>query len=388
MIFSKILSRLSLSLVCLVFLVFGFAGAVFASGLVDTNKVYYKAEVIKIERVPNLTEAQDFRATQVVDLRFLNGEMKGKVAEDVDYPLPGIRGAEELLPIGAKVIVNATNFDPQLNTGFIIEDFVRDYKLWTLFGLFLVMVLAVSGLSGIKSFLGLMVSVGLIVFVFIPQVLAGGNPILLSLLVGLAMMTLTLFIAHGFNKKTLSALLGMGVTLVFVVILATLVNKWLLLTGFVDEEIRFLYLDGIKFDFVGLLTGSMLLGALGVLDDVTVSQSAIVHELNDANPKLSFWSLYERALRVGRDHIASTVNTLALAYFAASLPLFLLLYQGSVAPGVVLQMELIATEITRMIVGSMAIVLSIPLTNYIACYFVKNDFFPNLKKGDHKGCSC
>jgi uncharacterized membrane protein len=293
-----------------------------------------------------------------------------------------------LLPIGAKVIVNATNFDPELNTGFIIEDFVRDYKLWTLFGLFLLMVLAVSGLSGIKSFLGLMVSVGLIVFVFIPQVLAGGNPILLSLLVGLAMMTLTLFIAHGFNKKSLSALLGMGVTLVFVVILATLVNKWMLLTGFVDEEIRFLYLDGIKFDFVGLLTGSMLLGALGVLDDVTVSQSAIVHELNDANPKLSFWSLYERALRVGRDHIASTVNTLALAYFAASLPLFLLLYQGSVAPGVVLQMELIATEITRMIVGSMAIVLSIPLTNYIACYFVKNDLLPNLKKGDHKGCSC
>ena len=111
----------------------------------DVEKILYKAKVIKIERVPDFSEEQDFRATQVLDLKFTSGELKGDVVQDVDYPLPGIRGEAELLPLNANLIVDATNFDQELGTGLIIEDQVRDYKLVILFLAFMFLVLLVSG---------------------------------------------------------------------------------------------------------------------------------------------------------------------------------------------------------------------------------------------------
>ncbi|PIQ79559.1 hypothetical protein COV81_01685 [Candidatus Peregrinibacteria bacterium CG11_big_fil_rev_8_21_14_0_20_41_10] len=362
------------------------AGLVFGNMAFALEVNSAKAEIVNVISSPNFeTLGENEQAVQVFNLKILNGEYAGTIVENVEYGAISSLGPSSLLGQGDKVLVDLTSY---LSTGqVVVQEVVRTLPLVVLFGIFLVLVLVVSGWPGLRSFIGLIASILLIVFMYIPQVLAGGSPLLLSLLYGTIIMVIALPFAHGFNRKTMAALFGTLMTLVVVLILAYIFAHWAHLSGFVDEEVRFLYLDGINFDFRGLMIGAMILGTLGVLDDVTVSQSAIVFELNEANPKFTFKQLFLRALNVGRDHIASTVNTLALAYIGVSLPLLLLLYQGNVGFDFFIQYEVVTTEIVRMLVGSIGIVFSIPVTNYIACYLAKTEVFKKLPVGDHVGCN-
>lgn len=346
------------------------------SPISQANLDYAEAKILEVTNEEN---------RQIVDLMITEGQLEDSVVKEVEYGWDPELADPYLLEAGDKVIVNLYAYESSGQV--IIEDTVRTVPVVVLTGIFLLLVLFVAGWHGLRSFLGLFASVILIVFFYLPQVLAGGNALLLSLVYGLVIMVIALLIAHGITKKSVSAFMGTAVTLVAILVVAYLFSDWAQLTGFVDEEIRFLAVDGLSFDYQGLLIGAMLLGALGVLDDVTVSQAAIVFELDDANKKFSFKDLFYRALNVGRDHIVSTVNTLALAYLATSLPLLLLLSEGVVPFRYFAQSEIMITEILRILVGSIGIVLSIPLTNYIACLMAKKDWFKKLPVGRSRPCS-
>jgi uncharacterized membrane protein len=226
----------------------------------------------------------------------------------------------------------------------------------------------VGGLRGAASFVGMMVSIGILLSYIVPQILSGSNPVVISLIGSLAIGALTIYIAHGVSKKSHVALASMTAILLLVAGLAYMAVKAAQLVGLGSEEARFLQFgDTANINLQGLLLGGILLGALGVLDDITVSQASIVFELKEAKKDISWHELYERSLNIGRDHVASLVNTLVLAYAGANLPLFLLFILNEQSPDwVTLNSDILVEEIVRTLAGSIGLVLAVPLSTFIA----------------------
>jgi uncharacterized membrane protein len=161
------------------------------------------------------------------------------------------------------------------------------------------------------------------------------------------------------------AVVGTFTALLLTVGLSALTVELARFSGFASEESLYLtFID--QFDVTGLLLAGIVLGALGALDDVTVTQASAVWEVRRANPSLARRDLYQAGLRVGRDHIASTVNTLLLAYAGASMPLLLLFALSGQSLGIVANSEVVATEIIRTVVGSIGLVAAVPITTWLA----------------------
>jgi len=183
----------------------------------------------------------------------------------------------------------------------------------------------------------------------------------------LFIIPITFYLSHGFNKKTTVAVGGTVIALIITGILAGIFVEAAKLTGFASEEAGFLQVakQGLV-NIKGLLLAGIIIGVLGVLDDVTVSQSAIVFQLKQANAKIKAGELYKRAMDVGKDHISSMVNTLVLVYTGAALPLLLLFIDNPHPFSEVVNYEIIADEIVRTLVGSIGLVLAVPITTLIA----------------------
>jgi uncharacterized membrane protein len=189
-------------------------------------------------------------------------------------------------------------------------------------------------------------------------------------------MFVALYLAHGFNARTTTAMLGTLASLAITGLLAVVFVEATKFTGFGSEEAVFLQISAQQVNLQGLLLGGIIIGTLGVLDDVTVTQASSVWELHAANPNLGTTGLYRAALRIGRDHIASTVNTLVLAYVGASLPLLLLFTLSNRPLGDVLTSEVMAEEIVRTLVGSIGLVASVPITTALASVVARSDSSP------------
>jgi uncharacterized membrane protein len=202
----------------------------------------------------------------------------------------------------------------------------------------------------------------------VPQVVAGNSPVLMSLLSAFLIIPTTFFVAHGFNRKTLVSVVGTAASLSVTAAMAYGFILFTHLLGFAQEEA--LYLQGAGFanlDMQGLLLAGIIIGALGILDDITISQASVVESLAAANPRYSSRELYRAAMGVGRDHIASLVNTLVLVYTGASLPLLLLFYSNSTVPfATAINQEVIATEVVRTLVSSIGIIAAVPITTALA----------------------
>jgi uncharacterized membrane protein len=207
-----------------------------------------------------------------------------------------------------------------------------------------------------------------VVKIVVPLLLRGFDPILLAVGIGGAVSVLTLLLTEGPGRVTLSAALGTLAALVLTAGLAaafTAAARFTALQG--SEEIAFLIpLVGERIDLQGILLAATVFGALGVLDDVTVTQAATVEQLHHADPTASRGGVIGRAMRVGRSHIAATVNTLVLAYLGAGLPLLLLFALSAQSPLTVLNGEIVAVEVIRALVGSIGIVAAVPLTTVVA----------------------
>ena len=250
---------------------------------------------------------------------------------------------------------------------FYVSDFVRTTPLLLSAFLFLGLVALVGRGRGIRSLSGTLFSLVVIFTFILPQIIAGRDPVLVSISGSVVLLAFSTYLVYGWNFKAHAAVVGMMLSLVLTGGLAWLFVSWTRLTGLSVEEGAYLVMElGQGINLRGLVLGGIIIGSLGVLDDVCVGQASAVFELVNANRELSWRELFRSSLNIGRDHIAAMVNTLLLAYVGASMPLMLVftIYQEPIWRRI--NREPIAEEIVRTLVGSMGLVLAVPITGFIA----------------------
>jgi len=255
---------------------------------------------------------------------------------------------------------------PDGETYFIV-DYVRDFPLLLITLLFCGLVIVIGRFQGLMSLIGIALSFLVILRFIIPAIISGFDPVLVSVVGAGTVVIASLYIGHGVNTKTNVALAGTVGALVLTALLGSVAIEISNFSGLASEEtatVDIVAEGGLNAR--GLLLAGMIIGAIGVLDDVTVTQSSAVLELRRANPSLEARELYARGMNVGRDHIVSTVNTLVLVYAGASLPLLMLLSLQTDSVSHLINQEFIAVEIVRTLVGSIGIVASVPLTTGLA----------------------
>lgn len=292
---------------------------------------------------------------------------------------------DQRLSSGTEVIVAQVTL-PDGELAYAIVDTYRLPALaWLLVG-FLVLVTVVAKYRGLLAALGMFLSIGMLFGLMVPALLQGKDPLVVIVLGASAIAALTLYLSHGWHLKTHIALASLITTLLAVVVLASLSIELAQLVGLGTEEAAFLQLSVDQaINLRGLLLGGIILGALGVLDDIVVSQVSVVAQLKAANTSLSFEELYTRALEVGKDHVASLVNTLVLAYAGANLPLFLLFYLSQETPWWVnVNSQIIAEEVVRTLVGSISLVVAVPFATVLAAALLsKHSLLPKVSAHHH-----
>ena len=279
---------------------------------------------------------------------------------------------EPELEVGDELRVSRTDLVPGApptaagTPSYALSDFERRSPMLWLAIAFAALVIAFGRLRGALSLVGLAASLAVIVLFIVPAILDGTEPLAVAIVGSLAVMLLTIPLAHGLGPKSIAAMLGTTASLMLVAALALLFTELTNLTGLASEEPALLQLGGVEVSFEGLLLAGMVIGALGVLDDVTVSQASTVLALRRANPGLGFRELHGRALEVGRDHVSATVNTLVLAYAGASLPVLLIFGSGELGFVDAVNVELVAQEIVATLVGSIGLIAAVPITTALA----------------------
>ncbi|MFC7641126.1 YibE/F family protein [Streptosporangium lutulentum] len=246
-----------------------------------------------------------------------------------------------------------------------ISDHDRSSSLWLAGVAFVLAVIAFGRWRGVMALIGLVITFVLLLTFVIPAILAGQSPLLVAIVGAGAIMLMVLYLTHGVSIPTSMAVVGTLVSLSLTGLLSYAAIGIVQLNGITDESS--FYLDtSYQINTQGLLLASIIIGSLGVLDDVTVTQSVTVTELAHANPGYTFAQLYRAAARVGRAHIASVINTIILAYAGASLPLLLLISVGEQPIGEVVTNPVIATEIVRSVMGTLGLIAAVPITTALA----------------------
>jgi uncharacterized membrane protein len=316
-------------------------------------------ETGKVEIAPGQSQP-----VQRLELEIVSGPLRGERAQ-VEHGATDLSSEELLFREDDHVLVTVAA-RAEGGYAFMITDVVRTGALTLLGAMFLGFTVMVSGWKGVRALIGLAVSFVLLLGFVLPQILAGRNPVLVSVIGSLGLLAVTLYLTQGWALKTHAALLGVCITLILTGALAAFAVNLSRLSGFGSEEAMLLQTAGASVNLRGLLLAGIIVGTLGVLDDVIVGQASAVMELADANPALSWRDLYLRAMNIGQDHIAATVNTLVLAYVGAAMPM-LLLFQLYPEPWTqTLNREMIAEEIVRTLVGSLGLIAAVPITTLIA----------------------
>jgi uncharacterized membrane protein len=297
----------------------------------------------------------------------LDGPRAGEVVS-VDFEAPGPTALSTPFAVGEEVVVEFS-VTPDGEFAAVSDHWRLPLLTWLFVG-FVALVVIVGGWRGIRALIALALTLAVVVKVVLPLLLAGWAPVPVAVGIATAVTVVTMLLTEGPRRSTLAAAIGTFGALALTALIAAVVSaagQFSPLQG--SEEAGYLKsLLGADFDVGGLLLAAVIFGALGVLDDVTISQAATVAELAEADPSASRSSLVSRAMNVGRSHIAATINTLFLAYVAASLPLLLLFAVGRQAPSTIASTELVALEVVRAVVGSMGIVAAVPLTTFIAAW--------------------
>ncbi len=321
-----------------------------------------KAQVIqvisqKMEYVPSTT------TDQMLQVRIINGSEEGKT----------VTVENDSIIFKAGDIVYLTHQVDSLDNldTYYISDAYRLPWIYGLVGLFVLCVLMVGGKQGLRGLVSLALSFFVIAYVLFPSIIHGFSPVLMSIGVASLMIILGSYITHGFNKVTTSAVIGMVLTIICTGLLAYISIHGAKLTGFSSDESLSLNIDtNGSIDLAGLLLGGIIIGLLGVLYDAAIGQAVAVDELHKIGPHLSKNVIFKRALRMGREHIGALVNILAIAYVGASLPLLLLFYQSGADFSLTVNSEIFATEIIRAMVGSIGLILAVPVTTAIAVFML------------------
>lgn len=307
-------------------------------------------------------EAQALAGCFRVEVEITSGPEEGEpgvfLVRDTDFGVPE-------LDVGDRVVLLDVPTSPP-PFRYTYSDLQRATPMWWLLGLFAAAVIAIGRWQGLRALAGLAASGLILVLFLVPALIRDESAVLVALTGTIAIAYLALYLAHGFHHTTTVALAGTLASLAFITALALVVAEVAQLSGLANEEAQALRVTASALDLRGLLIAGIVIGALGVLDDVTVTQVSAVAALKRADPGLARIELYREAMRVGRDHVASVVNTLVLAYAGASLPLVLLFSQGARSTGRILTSEIVAVEVVRMLVGSIGLILAVPITTALA----------------------
>ena len=320
----------------------------------------YRGLVLEVIETNTLETDGPEYIEQKLRVRILNKDKKGQELEV-------LKGGSSMRVERGNTILLLETTDQNNNPLLYVTDFYRTGSLTFLFVLFLVVVVLVSRKWGLMSVLGMAYSFVVILRFILPMLLSGASPLFVAILGAMAIAPVTFFLSHGVNKKSGVALFSTFIALLITGILASIFIKASNLLGFGSEEAYFLQiLSRGEVDVRGLLLAGIIIGTLGVLDDVTVTQASIVSQLKRSNPNLGQTEIFSRAMKVGHDHIASTVNTLILVYTGASLPLLLLFINSGQTFGEVINSQILAEEIVSTLVGSIGLVLAVPITTFLA----------------------
>jgi len=325
-----------------------------------------EAVVSRVIEEKKIEVMQKKQLYQKLELEVTKGTLVGEkiIIENGNIPLVN----QQKYQVDDKVMVSMSkNIDG--NTRYYISDHIRRDSLMILFFIFVILTVVIAKIRGLMSLLGMGLSFLIIFFFILPRILSGADPVGTAILGSLIIIPVSFFLSHGFNKKTFVAIGGTMIALVITGILANIFVEGAHLTGFASEEAGFLQVakQGV-INIKGLLLAGIIIGVLGVLDDITISQSAIVFQLKEANKRLDIDELYKMAMKVGQDHISSMVNTLVLVYTGAALPLLLLFINNPLPFSQVINYEIIAEEIIRTLVGSIGLILAVPVTTFIATF--------------------
>lgn len=340
-----------------------------------TIAVVYDARVesAHIGRCAGANPAADIRC-QFLVIRLLEGPEAGRRFTWEDTV--GLRTSR--LEAGDKVVAGRPR-NPQPGFEYTVVDRQRKQPLLWLGALFAVAVLLLGRLRGAASLAGLAASIAVLLAFVVPAILDGKNPVAVALVGASAIAFLALYLSHGVNTRTTVALLGTLGGLAVTAVLAGVFQAVAHLTGFASEEASYLLASGAQVNIRGLMLGGVIIGALGAIDDITVTQTSAINELHRANPSGGRFQLMRAGMRIGRDHVASTVNTLALAYVGASMPVLLLFVLSNQSLGTVANGEVVATEIFRTLVGSIGLIASVPITTLLATRFLARGDGPQAR---------
>ena len=363
-------------------------------------------------------------AYQVVKVEFLEGSLENQIRE-LNFPLSITNRDRERLLSGDLVVVSNiptlnrvesdqngllqesgledsldnnsitetlnSNFEispitptdiPENNENLKLTGRYRLNNIFWLVGIFLIIILILAGINGLTATLSVIFSLTVLIQFLIPQILNGGNIIWITFLVSVIIGLVSLFLSHGFSKRILVSSLAMLITLIISTFFADFAVNFTSLTGFSSDEVFALQTSGVSgnINFQGLLLAGIIIGSIGVLDDVIVAQATAIEEISSANPKLEFLDLVKKGFRIGREHIISMVNSLAFAYVGSSLPILLLfaLY-NTTNPWLTVNQEIISEEIVRTIVGSITLFLAVPITTLLSSRFLKQSVKVEIK---------
>ena len=354
--------------VCTILILFMIAGVIFPVQGIENNIV--KGQVLSIDK-----NADKEYENEIIKIKILEGIYKG---EEFDTEHFSIEYSQESFEIhkGMKVLVRMIE-DENGKVKANITNVSREDHLMILMVVFLLAVVLFGRLRGVLSVASLGVS-GLIILKFmIPMILKGYAPITISILCTIMIILISFILIAGFTKKSYVAILGTICGTIAAGILANIFTKLCAITGLASEEVGFLVREvGVAIDFRGLYLSGVIIGAIGVVMDVAMTITSVIFELRKKSSNTTFWGLMHSGLEVGKDVMATMVNTLILAYVGGSMPLFLMLHYYNLPVGQMLSKEIVATEVIRSLSGSIGLILTIPITSFIASTVAQN-----VKKG-------
>lgn len=341
-----------------------------AQELVSDTVLTMKARVVEVldsreETVPGTDLAHTLQTLRVT---IVSGEEAGaEIVLENDYLE---------LEVGDVFYMNHVTSNLDGTDYYVPIEKDRTVPLITLGVLFIVITIVFGGMQGARGLLALLASF-FFIGILLSGIMQGYSPVLVSIGVASFIVVIGSYITHGFTRTTSSAVVGMVLTIAFTGVLAFLAIHFTSLTGYSGDEVTYLNLNTRgAIDLTGLLLGGILIGLLGVLYDAAIGQAVSVEELIRAAKHYSRRDVYQRALRIGREHVGALVNTLAIAYVGASLPLLLLFFgNGPVDLGLTVNRELFATEIVRILVGSIGLILAVPITTAVAVFMLHGRSF-------------
>lgn len=350
-----------------ILIAFLFPKLIFAQTSADSS---FKAEAVvtKILEEKQIKVMEKKQLFQKLEVLLIQGKDKGKklIVNNGDIPVAKV----PRYLVGDKIVLTINNGQDGHNSIYV-SDYVRRDSLYWLFAIFIGLAVLIARKRGAASVLGMIISFFVIFQFILPQIIGGANPVFISILGSIIIIPVTFYLSHGINGKTTMSVVGTIISLIITGLLAYVYIYFAKLSGFSSDEAVFLQTAKPgTFNMQGILLAGIIIGLLGILDDITISQAAIVYELKKTSPKLTFTQLYAKGMDIGSDHIASMVNTLVLVYAGAALPLLLLFINNPHPFAEVLNYEMIAEEVVRTLIASIGLILAVPIATFLTAYHV------------------